>query len=254
MDVIQVDREDVVPVPAFALPVPALFAGALPASAVAAEMQTGKGAAVPQYLLLDGQALRTHGELQALAEVNTQAGGVAGGAASGALASQVQRAALAAQQRQEMITYELFGEEATPIGQIAEILRYDPSMAVFESGGPLLGLLVSRGRSIPVMCLRRMAGMPSGELDDNSSVLVVRSDGDWVGFAVPRLRAIESARWSPELPGSGMGDNDALAQNLHSREMALMDSSGDERMLRVLDLARIASGLRGAGSGAAAPA
>jgi purine-binding chemotaxis protein CheW len=253
LDVVSVSRPQVVPVPAFALPRPRLFTGALPAdimppSAVAAAGAVAHVPALPQFLLLDAVALRATPELLGLSQTNTpspdaQAQGMAatGQAAQGETQTGAGIQALA---RREMITYELFGEEASPIEQVSEILRYEPGTAVFAPQGAFLGLMINRGRSIPVMCLRRLAGLEPLPLDATSSVLVVASDSDWVGFAVPRLRAIETVHWSPVLPQSGLGEHDAMAQALGSREMALVDSGGCQRMLRVLDLAGIARGMR----------
>ena len=257
LDVVSVARQQVVPVPAFALPRPRLFTGALPAdimppSAVATSGTVAQAAALPQFLLLDAVALRATPELLGLSQTNTpspeaQAQGLAAAGqpapAQGQAESQTDGSAQTLARR-EMITYELFGEEASPIEQVSEILRYEPGTAVFEPQGAFLGLMINRGRSIPVMCLRRLAGMEPLPLDATSSVLVVQSDSDWVGFAVPRLRTIETVQWSPVLPQNGLGEHDPMARALGSREMALVDSGSGQRMLRVLDLAGIARGMR----------
>jgi len=255
LDVVSVARQQVVPVPAFALPRPRLFTGALPGdimppSVVATASTAAHVAALPQFLLLDAVALRTTPELLGLSQTNTPSpdahgqGQAATGQPAPAQGQTQDGDGAQALARREMITYELFGEEASPIEQVSEILRYEPATAVFEPQGAFLGLMINRGRSIPVMCLRRLAGLEPLPLDATSSVLVVASDSDWVGFAVPRLRAIETVHWSPVLPQSGLGEHDAMAQALGSREMALVDSGGCQRMLRVLDLAGIARGMR----------
>jgi purine-binding chemotaxis protein CheW len=258
LDVVSVSRQQVFAVPAFALQRPGLFLGALPPgimppSAVAAAGTAAIHEPLPQFLLLDAAALQAAPELLGLSQTNTPsteaastllpaANGHSPRVAAGAAAETA--AATTAGKSGEMITYELFSEEASPIGQVTEILRYDPSTAVFEQRGAFLGLMIDRGRSIPVMCLRRLAGVEPVPLDGTSSVLVVKSEGDWVGFAVPRLLAIETAQWSPTLPQRGMGENDALAQVLGSREMVQVNTDRGTRMLRVLDLCGIARSLR----------
>jgi purine-binding chemotaxis protein CheW len=240
LDVVPSKPQDRMSVPAYALPVPGLFSGALPSACLAIGQAWGDRPTPQQYLLLDSAALKAHPELVALASTNS------GGLGTPPNAGDAGTAAASAPQR-SLITYELFGEEATPIEQVAEILPYQPEAEIFGNGGALRALMVNRGRSIPVLCLRRLAGLEPLALTRESSVLVVQTDGDWTGFAVPRLRAIESTSWEPALPAHGLGAPDPLARVLKSNELALVDSGGTERMLRVLNLERIARSLQAHG-------
>lgn len=245
VDVAGVARGATVPVPGFALPVPELFAGALPLSALpdsAVALLSGHHG-LQQCLVLDGPAFNASPELQALASTGvdpsaaarTHAGTAAGGAASG---------------RRAMVTFDLAGEAAVPIEQLSEILPYrtgsgvDRGLGAAAGGGAMLGLVVDRGRSIPVLSLPRLAAVGELPADSDASVLVVQSGADWVGFAVPRLRAIEPADWEPALPAHGLGEADALTHTLRSRTLAQVGLGADQRMLRVLDLASIAQALR----------
>ena len=134
-----------------------------------------------------------------------------------------------------MITYALSGEMATPLEQVEEILPYSRDSEICESSGPLLGFMVNRGRSIPVVCLSRLMGGPSPEATPATSVLVVSAGGDLVGFAVPQLKTIEPADWEPELPEMGRSK---------ARKLAQVGPGGVQRMLPVIDLVQLASSVR----------
>ena len=224
VDIVDTRPGSVIGLPSFALPRAALFAGVLP--------QPG-GADVSPYFVIDGAALAACEEVVAWGRFGVPAGPparVAGTDAAGAGASP--------RAEQSMLTYDLGVETATPLSQVSEILAYTPSQTMFDGHGSLLSVLVNRGRSIPVMCLARLAGGRPLESTQGASVLVVESEGELVGFVVPALKGIEPARWQPELPAHASG---------RSRPLALVGQGAAERMLPVLDLWKMARALRQGG-------
>lgn len=238
VDVVRALRQDIIAVPAFALPHPALFAGALPSSALPAEVRQRTGHKANQYLLVDAQALRGNSEVMALAQANTQAGvamvhGMPTGTSVPGLVSGQAQAAMG----RAMITYALSSEMATPLAQIKEILAYSSDIAIFKTQGTLLGFMVHAERSIPVLCLSRLTGGLPLEMTATASVLVVESEDELIGFAVPHLRMIEPAEWEPELPDMMASGNGGVRQ---SRKLALVGVGVTERMLPVLDLMAMA--------------
>jgi len=243
IDVVRTLPEDMLQVPAFALPHPRLFAGALPVAALPTEVVARSDVRAQQFLLLSGRALHEEPELLGLAATNTQG-------QSQATDAQGFASAAALGGGRSMITYALGGETATPIEQVAEILPYSRDISLFRDRGPLLGMLVNRGRSIPVLCLSRLSGHGAIEASPAVSILVVESDGERVGFAVPSLRTIEPAEWEPELPNQASSGADELAAVLGQRKLAMVGRGQGERMLRLLDLRRLASAVR---AGAALP-
>ena len=243
MDVARTRPDDLIPVPAFALPQPGLFAGALPVARLGHEVDAQARELAPQYLVLDGQALRAWPDLVALASTSTRHDGQRRTQAQAAAHGFVV-AAGATGQRRPMIIYELHGETATPIDQVVEILPFNPDMANFQGTGTLLGMVAVRGRMIPVMCLSGLVGLPPPAITPAVSVLVVESDGELVGFAVPRLVTIDAADWEPALPTAPEHRQDALGQLLNSRKLAQMGHGTEQRMLRVLELRRVAQALQ----------
>jgi purine-binding chemotaxis protein CheW len=238
VDVVRTTAADVMHVPPFALPHPTLFAGALPTTALPAEVSQRAGVGVSQYLLIDGAALKACQELADLASTSSSA-------QTGASVDVRSFVAGAAQvtSRRAMLTYLLGGETATPMDQVKEIVPYVREIAIFETRGALLGLLSHRGRSIPVMCLSRLSGLQAPTDAAAVSVLVVEHEGVPTGFAVPALKTIEPSDWEPELPAMGLHRQDELSQALQSRQLVQVGTADTQRMLRVLDLQRVARAL-----------
>ena len=135
-----------------------------------------------------------------------------------------------------MLTYDLDVEIATPLEQVSEILPYAPATSVLRHGGPVLGVMVNRGRSIPVLSLGQLHSASDWAPGPSASVLVVESGDDLVGFAVAGLKAIEPSAWQPTLQHGGLSGG--------SRPMALVGEGARQRMLPVLDLQQLAQGLR----------
>jgi purine-binding chemotaxis protein CheW len=241
-DVVGVRPEDVVPVPALALAVPRLFRGTLPAAALPAANAPASATPLGQYLVLDDQSLCREAELAALAQTNTPLK-----CKPGPAGLQAERAPSAesrgAGRETKVVTFDFGVEMAAALTQVNEILPFDPGCVVHDEGGPLVGLMVHRGRSVPVICLRRLAGLPDRALDAEARVLVVRAGEDWVGFAVSALRAIEPVQWSKACPSGGAARSTSVAGALGATTMALV--VGDqERMLYALDLPALAARLQ----------
>jgi purine-binding chemotaxis protein CheW len=231
VDVVRAQPQDIIAVPKFALPHPTLFGGGLPTTALPDEVVGRTGIKSGQYLLIDASALRAHAEVVALARSNTQAGQPVVHAAHGQSGPSAD-----ASMRRSMITYALGRETATPLEQIHEILAFSRDILIFESAGALLGFMVHQGRSIPVHCLSRLTGGAPPEITPAASVLVVESEGEYIGFAVPQLKVIEPADWEPELPDMGSGGYGGKG-----RKLAKLGSGVSQRMLPVLDLQAMAA-------------
>lgn len=232
MDVVRTDRTDVIAVPSFALTRHQLYAGALPVERLSAELRSRLQLQVGQFLVLNGAALRADEDLIGLAGF------------SGARAVQADTTAGAPGRGRAMITFALDGETATPIEQVTEILAFVPELMNPASDSPVLGLMINRGRSIPVACLSSLSGLDRPAPSPTTSVLVVDTGGVLTGFAVPALKSIEPADWEPELPTHGGGPTDELGQSLAARTLALIGTGEGQRMLRVLDLQRVARALQ----------
>lgn len=236
IDVTRTTGDDWLPLPAFALAQHGLFAGALDASMLApTARKTGHDSASGQVLLLCNEHLKTSPALLGLAQATHPVGNDNRTGAAVKTTRAAQRA---------MVTFDIFGETAAPIEQIIEILPYAADEAPFEDRGALRGLVVNRGRSIPLVCLRQLMSGQHTAWDRDTSILVVESGGEWLGLAVPRLHSIEAAEWEPVLPTRDRGRLDAVAHVLRSGQLALVGAGATRRMLRVLNLLDLAQALR----------
>lgn len=127
------------------------------------------------------------------------------------------------------LTYTLAGEVATSLSQIQEIVPHRPDMARFQGHADLLGMLVNRGASIPIMNLCGLLNLPTPEVTADTSVLLAKSAGESVGFAAPQLRIIESSDWepSPEAQAASLTARSASTP----RQLAKVGQAGEIRML-----------------------
>jgi purine-binding chemotaxis protein CheW len=238
IDVVRVHPRDMISLSSLALTEADFFMATVPTSALPQELVERTGLATSQYLLIDSEALCASQALQTLSLTNTAIGKApdSPGSSSPSADPQGRPAGRA------MLTFELTHETATPIDQLAEILPYRSADNVFEGGWPMAGLIVDRGRSIPVLSLGGLMGATTNAERD-IAVLVVQVDAQWMGFSVPRLCSIETTRWEPTLPARVRVGGDDVDLALHSGQLALFGAGPSERTLRVLDLQRLAGSL-----------
>lgn len=244
IDIVGCKTDAVVPVPAFVLPRPELFEGALPASQLPAEVAARAPQGVNQFLVLSPTGLVDSVEIKGAMGTNTAVaqGGPASRAtvAGGAAAHQPATGG-------SLITFELQGEAAVPIEQVQEILPFHQTLALFSGPGPMLGMLADRGRSIPVVCLSRLLLGQGVKATAAASVLVVQAGDHLVGFAVPALRAIEHSRWQPQSQAFTRlhtGSSQAAGTASRPGQLAQVGTGAQERMLPVLDLVQAALDLQ----------
>lgn len=229
--IVDIDDDRVAPVPAFAFPRPDLVVGVTDATAAA------------QCVVLDGAALRAEPELLALAAVNTAA--VLDGANPASLSGDHSDPA-AADPGAAHITYTAGVRLATPLEQVEEVLPYPPDLLDTNGADHLLGVIVHRGRSVPVVALAGLLGRTPGDVTLASCVLVVRTAETMIGFAVDGLGLIAPLSWhdpadAPSAPAAHQR-RDAL------RASPLVRIGADSHLFPQLDLRAMAAELLGAGA------
>ena len=242
MDVVRCREVDFLPVPSFALPHPTLFSGTLPRAALADDIVQRSRASITQFLRVDGQALQQDRDVRNLASTVRQRGAQGAGLQADARSFVASTQSIHA--GRSVLTFMLGGETATPLEQVQEILPYSNDISIFDTRGSLLGILVNRGRSIPVMCLSGLFGLPAPEVSPAVTVLVVESKGVLIGFAVPVLKSIELTQWEPSLSLGAGTDSSDLAQALKSKTLVKVGEEHVCRMLPLIDLASIALALQ----------
>lgn len=233
-DVRHVREAQRVPLSPLGLPEPALFEAALCGDA-AADGLADDGA---PHLCLSIEALRRHPALVALAGLQRPAGSeVRAGTPAAAQAARGEGPV------QRLVTFELGGECAVPIESLVEILRCPAGFNAFGLAGRATGVMVSRGRAIPVLDLGAMAGVEAVALGPDARVLVVAQDGVFAGFAVSALKSIEPCRWTPDADAQRLAAGDRRLSALGVRRHALLGEASAQRLVPVLDLQALAQGL-----------
>jgi purine-binding chemotaxis protein CheW len=232
VDVLVACMNGVVPLPAQALARPELFSGLFPLSGLPPHSVRPATALTGFYLVLDEPALQACPDLRALASLNTFVDGHDPVLVETSACEQ--RAGTAAQQ---LLTYDLGGEIATPVSQIAEIIPWQPRSALGGEGRQG-ALIMNRGRAIPTFCLSALIGREPPPLSPSASVLVVETDGRHVGFTVSRLMTIDEGRVLG-VPAPD-GCNDADPASIRHLEHMSVGTGQQERLLSLLDLKRMA--------------
>lgn len=212
IDFANADPHDLVTLAPHAVPRPDLMRGLLPVGAVAAAQQ---------WFAVDADALRACDEVASVAAATTTASG----------AAQLRHGEPQPSQGRPMLTFELDRKAAVPLDQVREILPFTAEMAAFGDG-MVMGLAISRGRSIAVMNLARLAGWAEHPAHHGASILVVESGAHLTGFMIQRLCDIETTSWEPTMP-THEGHNARQA-------MASLQGAGRQQLVPVIDLQDLA--------------
>lgn len=219
LDLVQVNAEDVLPVPAFAIPRPELIAGMV-------ELES-----IGRCLVLDGAALLAERDLSALASVNTS---LDTGPADTIEATEGARPAY--------LTYRAGVVVATPLDQIAEILPFPTSWTSTEVGGAVLGVVVHRRAVLPVLCLATLLRRERGPVTESACVLLVEIDGEHVALAVDGLSAIDRLAWTDAAPEPDFDAGDPLGS------ARLVQVGEETRLLPDVDLRAVVRAARHTGA------
>jgi purine-binding chemotaxis protein CheW len=189
-------------------------------------------------LVIDGAALRSNSELDALAALCIpieEAGRAERAAADGAASPapvDVPSGRRVVPSVRKFLTYDAGIEVATLLEQVAEIVPY-PAHPITVAVGNVLGIFTHRKASVPVMSLPGLLGLGSGVDPMTARVVLIETvDGNLVGFAVPALHAIEESIWEE----MGNGDSWDAARLLSRRPLVKLGTPGRARMLPHLDL------------------
>lgn len=231
IDVIGVRPDEIFSVPRFALAHAHLILGILPHSREGT-LDGSEG----RYLVLNAEALANEPTVAALSAI--QAAASPRGDARSVESKRTERGL-----GSSMMVYTLEGDVATPLEQIAEIMPFPPELVGCSSHEALMGIVTRRGRSIPILSLIALANLPC-PLVPCECVLLVQSGGEWIGFAVPFLKSIETADSQPVIPAVGVSDGNPYGMCIDGRRLARIVTQGQQRLLPTVDLMRIAEMVR----------
>jgi purine-binding chemotaxis protein CheW len=136
------------------------------------------------------------------------------------------------QDEEQLVVFAL-GEElyGVRIGVVREIITWQQVTRVPHTPPYVEGVINLRGRVIPVIDLRRRLGLPSGERDRHTRIVVVEGEGDIVGMvvdAVSEVLTVTGDRVEPPSPYAGVNVD-------YVRGIAKLD----DRLVILLDLDRV---------------
>lgn len=135
---------------------------------------------------------------------------------------------------QRVIVFDMNGDHAIPIVEIAEVLPYRGVKEAFPRDNPFRGIMTHRNRAIPVVDLAQQLGLPRQNLNTSSNVLVVHLENQPIGLAVGCLRSIEQAKWSPEVPVLGTARHARQGVTRHTQKLVEVLVGNTRKMLEVI--------------------
>lgn len=157
-------------------------------------------------------------------------------ARASAAAAERETSAEAPQDDIQLVSFEAAGEEyAFPIGEVQEIVQLPETITQVPQAPPaVLGVVTLRRRLLPLVSLRRLFGLPAGELGENCRIVVVAPGGTQaaVGLVVDRVREVLRVPRGlvdpvpPLLDDGATGRLDGICRLEDGRRLAVILSAG----------------------------
>lgn len=95
----------------------------------------------------------------------------------------------------ELLAFKLGREMyAVPIDQVREVMKLWAVTPVPNSPGHVLGVTTLRGAVLPVIDLGRILGIPEGQRDDKSRIVVASINDERTGIVVDRVQGVMRIR------------------------------------------------------------
>ena len=135
----------------------------------------------------------------------------------------------------QFVTFRLKDETyGINVMQVQEVLRVSEIAPVPGAPDYVLGIINLRGNVVTVIDTRSRFGLPAGELDDASRIVIIESEEQVVGILVDRVAQVVELRQSEigSAPNIGNEDSSRYIQGVASR---------DDNLLIVVDLNRLLS-------------
>ena len=235
-DLVQVDPDDVVALPAVAVARPDLLRGVV-------ELP-GHG----PCLVLDGPALRTDPALSALARLNTAATADDAPSPSSPVRAPVGGAAHRPDRADgtpplgapEYLVYTSGGIDlVTPLEQISEIVPVPAEL--IAAGSAAVGMTMHRRQALPVVSLATLLDLPAAS--PASVLLLIAGDGPTLALAVDGLHSIARLSWTDDAPAPSRTPRQQ-GPDLQARPLVTV--TGDSRLLPEVDLRALVRQVHGA--------
>ena len=133
----------------------------------------------------------------------------------------------------QLVTFRLKDETyGINVMQVQEVLRVTEIAPVPGAPGYVLGIINLRGNVVTVIDTRTRFGLPTGELDDASRIVIIESDEQVVGILVDSVAEVVELRQTEidSAPNIGNEESARYIQGVASR---------DDNLLIVVDLNKL---------------
>ncbi len=133
----------------------------------------------------------------------------------------------------QMVSFILNNEEfGVDILKVQEIIKMVELTRVPNAPDFVEGVINLRGRIVPVIDLRKRFGLPSGEVDKNTRIVIASVNDLVVGFLVDKVREVL------RVPKSVIEPPPDLTTSIHTDYITGV-AKLEDRLLIILDLERI---------------
>ena len=133
----------------------------------------------------------------------------------------------------QLVTFRLKDETyGINVMQVQEVLRISEIAPVPGAPGYVLGIINLRGNVVTGIDTRTRFGLPTGELDDASRIVIIESEQQVVGILVDSVAEVVELRQSEidSAPNTGNEESSRYIQGVASR---------DDDLLIVVDLNKL---------------
>lgn len=135
----------------------------------------------------------------------------------------------------QWVTFRLEGEKyGVDVGLVREVLRVSEIAPVPGASDYVLGIINLRGNVVPVIDTRRRFALQPRDLDDDSRIVIVELEDQWVGMVVDSVAEVMNVPRA-EIERTPDVGNDHSAQYIQGV------SRQEDELLILIDLSRLFS-------------
>jgi purine-binding chemotaxis protein CheW len=110
----------------------------------------------------------------------------------------------------QWVTFRLAGETyGINVMQVQEVLRYTEIAPVPGAPDYVLGIINLRGNVVTVIDTRNRFGLPSGEMTDNTRIVIIETEGHVIGVLVDSVAEVVYLRQSEIETAPSVGNDES---------------------------------------------
>jgi len=110
----------------------------------------------------------------------------------------------------QWVTFRLAGETyGINVMQVQEVLRYTEIAPVPGAPGYVLGIINLRGNVVTVIDTRNRFGLQSGEMTDNTRIVIIETEGHVIGILVDSVAEVVYLRQSEVETAPNVGNDES---------------------------------------------